>query len=346
MEWLQVSIAATSYGQELVRIALNEHGVYQTEGVLNLEEIRAVLAATVGTWDYACAEELQPAATSGLRFYLPASEEGRRQLAGIEAVVGKMAQEKRADADLGSLEFTTEVLRDEDWTDIWRQYFRPFPVGKRLLIKPHGQALGAPTERRVLDLQIASSFGTGDHATTRLCLEALDEKMPEGAEVLDIGCGSGILFVAALLLGARYAAGVDSDPHAVADAKLNAQLNGFNEERYCVQTCDALTPAGRMVLRDLCQRRGQRFDRGQGFDRNQKFDLSQTFDLVVANIVADVIIDLAATVRDCLRPGGLFIASGIIESKRTAVETALTAAGWDIESVRTSSGWAAILATA
>ena len=159
------------------------------------------------------------------------------------------------------------------------------------------------------------TFGTGSHATTRLCLTALEEAVHGGETVLDLGCGSGILSIAALRLGAASAKAVDIDEKCLTVAYENAALNGIGKDRYTVLVGDVLS------------------------DGALRAQLGGGYDVVVANIVADVIIGLAPMVRQFLKPGGLFLCSGIIDTRADEVAEALRQNGWTIEATRSGEGW-------
>jgi len=183
---------------------------------------------------------------------------------------------------------------DEDWLNNWKKYFKPIPVGNRLLIRPIWEEVSEnPDNRIVLDLEPGLAFGTGTHETTRLCMELLEEAVHPGCSVLDIGCGSGILSVAAILLGADTAVGIDIDPAAVKTAKENARLNKADGKFTAIQ--------------------GNLTDNAYG-----------QFDIIVSNIVADAIIALSATVQNFMKPGAIWIISGIIEPRLPDVTAALS----------------------
>ncbi len=199
----------------------------------------------------------------------------------------------------------TAGVEQEDWQNAWRQYYHPMDVGRRLAIVPSWQSYDTDRIKLVLDPGLA--FGTGRHETTGLCLEALDALVRGGERVLDIGTGSGILAVAALLLGARSAEGVDIDPVAVRTAEENAAANG-------------------VALRFT----------GLGGDLSDS--ASGVYDIITANIVAGAIISLVPAVPALLAEGGRFVASGVIDTRRDEVAAALAAAGLAAEA-REAGGW-------
>ena len=250
---------------------------------------------------------------SRVKFYVTQDEDGEARLAEVQS--GLAAFRGRVDKDAGTLAVTTVSLREEDWAENWKQYYQPFQVGDRLYVVPEwmrGEAL--PEGRTPLYLNPGLIFGTGSHGTTRLCLEGVERYVEPGDRVLDLGTGSGILAIAALLLGAKEAVGCDIDPKAARVAAENASYNGV-EESFRVYTGDV------------------------NRDQKLKQALAGQYQLVLANIIADVIIPLAAVAGDYLAPGGRFLTSGIIESRAADVAAALTANGFVIVETRTREGW-------
>lgn len=207
---------------------------------------------------------------------------------------------------------STAPCVEEDWINNWKKYFKPIPVGKRLLIRPTWEEALDTQGRIVLDLEPGLAFGTGTHETTRLCMELLEEYVRPGCGVLDVGCGSGILSVAALLLGAERAVGVDIDPLAVKTAVQNAERNHV-ESRFTG------------ICGDLTEK------------------VSGQYQIVVANIVADVIVDLTKGIGRFLRPDSIYLMSGIIDTREPDVLAALREK-FEIIARRTEKGWVALAA--
>ena len=206
-------------------------------------------------------------------------------------------------------EIMLNECRNEDWENNWKQYFHPIPVGEKILIRPIWEEEFEAGDRAVLNIEPGLAFGTGTHETTRLCLETLEKYIKKGTTVLDIGCGSGILSIASLLLGAEKAVGVDIDALAVKTAKENGEVNGFKEPEYTIL---------------------------QG---NLTDKVSGKFDVVVANIVADVIIMFCKDVASFMKDGGVFITSGIIDTREQDVIDAFGKYGFKIEARHTDGGW-------
>ena len=207
-------------------------------------------------------------------------------------------------------ELATNGVEQEDWQNAWKKYYHAMDIGKRLAIVPGWEQYD--TDRTAITMDPGMAFGTGTHETTALCLEVLDERVRGGERVLDIGTGSGILAIAALKLGAAAAEGVDIDPMCVRTAGENAARNGVE---------DRLT----VLVGDLS-------DKASG-----------VYDLITANIVAAAILSLAPHVPALLAPGAVFIASGIIDTRKEEVLSGLRAAGLEPFDVREKRGWVCIV---
>ena len=291
MRWIEAAIPTTTGEIDALCDQLAALGV---EGVSIEDEadFRRFLAENKQYWDYVDEDlEQRFAGASRVKFYLADDEAGRAALERIRAAIDR--------------EIKIAYMEDEDWENSWKQYYEPIPVGQRLLIVPEWQE-AEPNGRTVLRLDPGIAFGTGSHATTRMCLEALETVAAPGKRVLDLGCGSGILGIAALLLGCDTVLGCDIDPKAPEAAERNAALNGFGPERF--QAC-----AGDILADESLRRR-----------------LGGGYDIVLANIVADVIIPLSAFARRFLAENGAFLCSGIIDGRSAEVEAALRRSGFEI----------------
>ncbi len=203
----------------------------------------------------------------------------------------------------------TASIREEDWANNWKQYFKPLKTGERLLICPLWESVPDPQGRKVLRIDPGLAFGTGGHHTTRLCLTLLEKAVAPGCTLLDVGCGSGILSIAGLLLGASRAVGVDIDPLAVKTAAENGRLNGMQSPAFTVLAGDLVTQV-------------------QG-----------TFSVVASNIVADAIISLAPSIGRHLAPGGVWITSGIIDAREPDVLAAFAENGFAVTGRMEEGGW-------
>ncbi|MDD6727628.1 MAG: 50S ribosomal protein L11 methyltransferase [Eubacteriales bacterium] len=216
---------------------------------------------------------------------------------------------ERLDAENISYDIKIADCAEEDWVNNWKQYFHPMPVGERLLIRPTWEDEYDPQGRIVLHIEPGLAFGTGSHPTTKLCLETLEKYVDENSTLLDVGCGSGILSIAGLLLGAKTAFGVDIDSLAVKTAQQNALENGFDESRFTVV-------------------QGNLSDKVDG-----------TYNVVVANIVADIIMELNKDVGRFLTDDGVYITGGIIESREDEVLMSFAQNGFQVIERFEEKGW-------
>lgn len=220
--------------------------------------------------------------------------------------------------DIGKGTVTWTYTQDEDWMNNWKNFFKPFYVAEDILVKPVWEAL--PSEAKptdiVLEIDPGTAFGTGSHETSKLCLLLLRKYIKKGTSILDAGCGSGILAIAALKLGAESARGLDIDPVAVAASMDNAKLNDIEERRFHVSQGNIL-----------------------------EGDAKGHYDIVVANILAEVIVAMCPVVKDYLKPGALFISSGILAEKADEVADAIENAGMQILERQILGEWAAFVST-
>ena len=318
MEWLELHIDTNHAGLEPLEIFLSANGV---DGVVidDEQDFQNFLENNHQYWDYVDEDlEASMKGKSRITFYLSADDDGFAQLGRLRTALQGF---KEAHAGkYGTLLMTMENLQDADWENNWKQYYKPMEIGERLLVIPEweqetvkGQAKYAG--KIPLILEPGLTFGTGSHATTRLCLTALEKHITGGQTVLDLGCGSGILSIAALLLGANRAVACDIDEKCMDVAYENAALNGVGRDRYTVRWGDVVT------------------------DQALRQELGGPYDVVVANIVADVIKALASTVRPLVKEGGIFLCSGIIDDRAEEVAQCLRDNGWTIAEARSSEGW-------
>ena len=311
MRWLEVHIDTNHAGLEAVEAFLSAQGIDNV--VIDDEtEFHDFLENNHQYWDYVD-EDLMAAEAgkSRVTFYLPADEDGMAQLGAVRIALQAFREEHTG---FGSLLMTLDDLEDADWENNWKQYYKPMEIGERLLVIPEWESADAG-DRVPLILNPGLTFGTGSHATTRLCLTELEQRIHGGERVLDLGCGSGILSIAALKLGAAEAFACDIDEKCETVAYENAALNGVGRDTYTVRTGDILT------------------------DKALQSEIGTGYDVVLANIVADVIIALAPAVRPLLAPDGVFLCSGIIDDRAEEVAEQLRAAGLTILETRSAEGW-------
>ncbi len=309
--WLEIILNAKSEELDNLCATLIANGVPGL-AVEEEEEFRTFLEENRQYWDYVDDELMeQMKGVSRVKFYVTDDEDGQKQLKGYLQGI--------------DLPYTSVRLREYDWAHSWQKYYRPLAIGKKLYIVPEWERDTAeiPEGCTTLLMNPGLTFGTGSHASTQLCLEGVEEYVIPGRPVLDLGCGSGILAIAALRLGASHATGVDIDPKAVDVAYENAALNGIGKDR-----CRFL--AGNVIA-----------------DRGLVEELAQVqAPLVLANIVADVIIPLAPVVPALLAEGGTFLCSGIIDKRGDEVAAALERSGLKVIQRFEKNGWIALAAQA
>ena len=318
MDWIKTVITTTAAGIDPVCGALLNIGINGVE-ISDKKDFQEFLEQNRKAWDYVDEElERLKDADTTVTLYVSGDLEGREQLAAVRDAMAALKTLDEAD-EYGTLELETDDVKDEDWSENWKQFFKPLEVGEKVLIQPEWEPISKPTKRTVFTVNPGMSFGTGSHRSTRFCIEEIEKYLKTGDRVLDLGCGSGILSIIALLLGAEEADAVDIDPNAVDVAYANLALNHLPANRYHVCAGDILTDES----------------------MRERFGV---YDLVIANIVADVIIALSQFVKVFMKPDGVFICSGIIIERCDEVEEAVRAAGLHIVEVRKDGEWAAITA--
>lgn len=286
MDWLEITVNTSPEKINTMSAKLEELGV---SGLIieNETDYNDFLENNKRYWDYVD-EDFQKSIKDlcRVKFYLEDSQDGFNELNRLSDALG--------------MELKFSRVKDEDWENNWKEFYKPLPVGDKLLIVPQWEEAPPADGRSVLRLDPGLIFGTGSHPTTKMCLRQLETLDLNGKELLDLGCGSGILAIAGLVLGADSATGCDIDPKAPDIAMENAALNGITSDRFNVRACDVLS------------------------DRyTQKLYESKKFDVILANIVADVIISLAPLVKGWLKDNGCFICSGIIDGRQNEVEQTL-----------------------
>ena len=310
IKWLEVAVDTSHDALDDLTARLTMNGV--TGLVIEDEtDFQRFLENNRQYWDYVD-EELQQKmkGVCRVKFYVSDDADGKAQLekwlSGIDAP------------------YTTAALGENDWAHSWQKYYKPMEVGQRLYVVPEWmREEPVPAGRTALYLNPGLTFGTGSHASTQLCLGGVEQYVAPGDKVLDLGCGSGILSIAALRLGASSAVGVDIDPKAVDVAYENAAMNDIGRARYRVLAGDVLSDEG--LVDELA---------------------AQRYEVVLANIVADVIIPLSAKVDRFLVPGGRFLCSGVIDSRADEVAAALEKNGLTITDRWEKKGWVALAAKA
>lgn len=313
MNWLELHIDTNHTGLDPVSAMLSSLEIDNVV-IEDEEEFQSFLEETRPHWDYVDEDlEARMRGRSRITFYLLSGETGFAKLAEVRMALQHLKESRQ---DCGSLLMTLENVQDADWETSWKQYYKPLEIGERLLVVPQWEDAD-PKGRVPVILDPGLTFGTGNHATTRLCLTALERSIHGGERVLDLGCGSGILSIAALRLGAASALAVDIDEQCLTVARDNAALNQIGPDQFSIRIGNVLTDSA------FCA------------------SLGGDYDVVLANIVADVIMGLGPKVRSLLRPEGIFLCSGIIGPRAEEVARSLQAAGLTILDRQEAEDWAA-----
>ncbi|MEA5095487.1 Ribosomal protein L11 methyltransferase [bioreactor metagenome] len=321
MNWIEVSIYTTTNGIEIINGALIKLGINDAV-IEDASVFEDFLHDDTMNWDY-YDEELTKMkdCESCIKVYLADNSQGNELFNEIKKFVENLKTEYM-DVDFGRLEITTRTLNEEDWANNWKQYFKPFTVSDKIIIKPSWEEYNESTEGKlILEIDPGMSFGTGQHHTTRLCIEQIIKHMTEGMRVLDMGCGSGILSIASILLGAENCVGVDIDENAVRIAKENAELNNIYEDRFTVYCGD--------VTND---------------EKLQEKIGNNKYDMIAVNIIAQIIMGMSMTFPKFLKKGGLVIASGIIKKYLQDVLDNFKELGFEVIEINDSEEWVCVTA--
>lgn len=321
MLWTQAVVHTTTQGIEPVSGILLMNGINGYE-VQDSEDFNSFLENKEVYFDYIEDDLLKlKSCETTVTFYLPQNKQGFEMLEEIRSGINQLKLSDR-DGLFGTLELSGDkTLEEQDWENNWKQYFKPFPVGENLCIKPSWETLPEELKNKtVIEIDPSSSFGTGSHTTTKLCLEKIEKYLKKSDSVLDMGCGSGILGIAASKLGASKITAVDIDENSARIAGENYIENHVDKSSYRVLAGNILNDKDFYDV--VC---------------NQKYDL------IAANIVADVIIWLAPVFKKVLESDGRLIVSGIISQRSAEVTDALEKVGFKVIEFAESSEWAAIV---
>lgn len=313
--WTEVTVWTSTAGIDAVTGMLMDLGI---DGFVieDARDFADFLQDTEIYWDYVdedLAQEKTNAETN-VKIYIEDSPAGAELLAQVNAGLAGLRKRDVAHA-FGRCVTELASIRQEDWENNWKQYFKPFRVGETFLIKPSWETCEPEEGCKILEIDPSSSFGTGTHNTTQLCICELERRVRAGDRLLDMGCGSGILSVAAHMLGASEVTAVDIDPNAVKIAQENAEKNGFSLRTHVGDV------VGDAALSEAI---------GSGYD------------VIVANIVADVIMGMRYILKDKLKPEGTLIVSGILAVRADEVQQSLQDAGFALERRDQSGDWVAM----
>ena len=307
MRWARISVVTTHEGADLIANILMELGAAGTE-IDDPSLVNEYIDA--GLWDYTDLPRAEDTETVTVRAYLP---EDARLESSLLALAERIAALRHAGATLGAGTISHSFVADEDWAETWKAYIHTEKIGERIVVRPTWEEYTPSADEIVIELDPGAAFGTGAHATTAMCLRWLEHLVSPGMRVYDVGCGSGILAVAAAKLGAGEVIAMDYDPVAVSVAEENIRQNNVHNVVACesdlLSACEGAAPA----------------------------------ELITANIIADVIIRLFAQLDRHLAPGGTLLASGIIDDRIADVEHAAAEHGFTVLDMTCEKEWAAMI---
>ena len=316
MNWIETDIYTTTAGIEPLTGSLLGMGIngFVIKDSADFDEF---LNDKSINWDYIDDDlmGLKNCETT-VTVYLPENAQGLENLEAVKLELKALKQRDTENA-FGRLEYDLKNVKEEDWANNWKQYFKPLTVGQKLLIKPSWESVPENETRRILEIDPASSFGTGQHNTTQLCLELIEKHLKEGDTLLDLGCGSGILSIAAVLLGASAVKAVDIDFNSVKIARENAEKNHISVDIYSAY-------CGNIIE-----------------DDNLVSQLGTGYNIVCANIVADVLIAMSGKFKGFLEKNGILIVSGIIDSRKDEVLDVISSLGFELIEVNEREDWVA-----
>ena len=317
MKWNKYRLSTTTEAVDLISYTLAEMGI---EGIeiedkvpLSEEDKEKMFIDLLPDLD-------EDDGTAFVSFYIEPEKDHDSTLEEVLAAVKELADF----VDIGEATIVKTQTEDIDWMNNWKKYWKPFYVDEHIMIKPTWETVEDVAEDTlVVEIDPGTAFGTGTHHTTRLCITQVNKFIQKDMDVLDVGCGSGILSIIALLLGAKAATATDLDILAVNATLENAEVNGIKPEVYTVLQGNVITD--------------EAFRHQVGENK---------FDMVVANIFAEIIIPLSDVVKEMMKPGALFITSGIIDEREDDVREALIRNGFEIMEVTHSGGWVSFTAKA
>ncbi|WP_338551980.1 50S ribosomal protein L11 methyltransferase [Paenibacillus sp. KS-LC4] len=325
MKWHELTISTTEQAIEMISNFLHERdadGVsIEESGTLNKER-----DTSLGQWYETPLNDI-PEGQAVIKGYFA---EGTDIDALKAELVAPIEQLREFGIDPGDYEITSQMVDEEDWATAWKQYFKPLKVSETLTIKPTWEEYEAGPNEKIIELDPGMAFGTGTHPTTSLCLQTLESVIKGGEEIIDVGTGSGILAIGACRLGASRVLALDLDPVAVSSATENVRLNGLEQQV-------------EIKLSDLLGVLGGKGARG-AVGSNETTAVSVPVDLVVANILAEIIMLFIDEVYEALKPGGLYISSGIYKNKEELVQQGLVKAGFIVEETRRNEDWIVFVA--
>ena len=313
MKWTQYSLKTTTQATDMISYTLGELGV---EGIEVEDHIPLTEDEKKQMFVDILPETAPDDGTAVIRFYRDPEE----NISEFMTLVNDALDELRSFMDIGEAKLEISETADKDWMNNWKEFFHTFRVSDKLIIKPTWEDKVDLEDYKESDIVInidpGAAFGTGSHETTRLCTLALEKYIKEGDDVLDVGCGSGILSIVSVKYGAKYAVGIDIDEHAIPSTIDNRDINGVTNDQFKIMCGNIIDDTA--IQEEI------------GFEK---------YDIAVANILAAVIIPLSGEIGQHIKPGGLFISSGIINTAAEDVKKSIISNGFTIIDTSTLGDW-------
>ena len=314
MKWKQFRLKTTTQAEDIVSSMLADLGV---EGVQIEDKIPLTAADKEQMFVDILPDIPDDDGTAYLTFYLDEEED----VAPVLMNVRKELEDMRAFLDVGECTIEESETEDVDWVNNWKQYFHQFYIDDILVIPSWENVKPEDSDKMVIHIDPGTAFGTGMHETTQLCIRALKKYVTSETEILDVGCGSGILGMLALKFGAKHSLGTDLDPCAIDATHENMEVNGIRKDQYEVMIGNIIDDK---AVQDAV-----------GYEK---------YDIVAANILADVLVPLTPVIIHQMKPGAVYITSGIIEDKENVVVEAVKAAGLELLEVNHQGEWVSVVA--
>ncbi len=314
MKWKQFRLKTTTQAEDIVSSMLADLGI---EGVQIEDKIPLTEQDKEQMFVDILPDIPDDDGTAYLTFYLDEEED----VAPVLMNVRKELEDMRAFLDVGECTIEESETEDVDWVNNWKQYFHQFYIDDILVIPSWEKVKPEDSDKMVIHIDPGTAFGTGMHETTQLCIRALKKHVTSETEILDVGCGSGILGMLALKFGAKHSLGTDLDPCAIDATHENMEVNGIRKDQYEVMIGNIIDDK---AVQDAV-----------GYEK---------YDIVAANILADVLVPLTPVIIHQMKPGAVYITSGIIEDKENVVVEAVKAAGLEVLEVNHQGEWVSVVA--
>ena len=314
MKWKQFRLKTTTQAEDIVSSMLADLGI---EGVQIEDKIPLTEQDKEQMFVDILPDIPDDDGTAYLTFYLDEEED----VAPVLMNVRKELEDMRAFLDVGECTIEESETEDVDWVNNWKQYFHQFYIDDILVIPSWEKVKPEDSDKMVIHIDPGTAFGTGMHETTQLCIRALKKYVTSETEILDVGCGSGILGMLALKFGAKHSLGTDLDPCAIDATHENMDVNGIRKDQYEVMIGNIIDDK---AVQDAV-----------GYEK---------YDIVAANILADVLVPLTPVIIHQMKPGAVYITSGIIEDKENVVVEAVKAAGLEVLEVNHQGEWVSVVA--